>query len=188
MAGLEGSADLQKKLIALQNGTANERILRLLGNEVVSRAKQNVPQKTRNLHRTIRVDEVDERTQTVRVVAGSTNGKVGYAQYVEVMTGKGYSRLKPCQTGLCATCQDYGRENFEALKAWGTDVRKFCEGIKLELPEMFAEKCFNETVDKVRHYLRDTFRHSCSSEAECQCATHSLHYLLLIRTRRAPFT
>jgi hypothetical protein len=83
VAGLEGSADLQKKLIALQNGTANERILRLLGNEVVSRAKQNVPQKTRNLHRTIRVDEVDERTQTVRVVAGSTNGKVGYAQYVE---------------------------------------------------------------------------------------------------------
>lgn len=86
MAGLEGSADLQKKLIALQSGTANERILRLLGNEVVSRAKQNVPQKTRNLHRTIRVDEVDERTQTVRVVAGSTNGKVGYAQYVEFGT------------------------------------------------------------------------------------------------------
>ena len=55
--------------------------------------------------------------------------KIGYAQYVEVMTGKGYSRLKPCQTGLCATCQDYGRENFEALKAWGTDVRKFCERI-----------------------------------------------------------
>ena len=97
--------------------------------------------------------------------------KIGYAQYVEVMTGKGYSRLKPCQTGLCATCQDYGRENFEALKVWGTDVRKFCERIELALPEMFAEKCFNETVDKVRHYLRDTFRRSCSSEAECQCAT-----------------
>ena len=32
--------------------------------------------------------------------------KIGYAQYVEVMTGKGYSRLKPSQTGLCATCQD----------------------------------------------------------------------------------
>ena len=92
------------------------------------------------------------------------------------MTGKGYSRLKPCQTGLCATCQDYGRENFEALKAWGTDVRKFSERIELELPEKFAEKCFNETVDKVRHYLRDTFRRSCSSEAECQCATHSLQY------------
>ena len=86
MAGLEGSADLRDKLIALQNGTANERILRLLGNEVVSRAKQKVPQATRNLHRTIRVDEVNEREQVVRVVAGSTNGKVGYAQFVEFGT------------------------------------------------------------------------------------------------------
>ena len=53
-------------------------------------------------------------------------------------------------------------------------MRKFCERIELALPDMFAENCFNETVDKVRHYLRDTFRQSCSSEAECQCATHSL--------------
>jgi hypothetical protein len=60
------------------------------------------------------------------------------------MTGKGYSRLKPCQSGLCATCQDCGRDNFEALKAWGTDVRKFSERIELELPEKFAEKCFND--------------------------------------------
>jgi hypothetical protein len=65
--------------------------------------------------------------------------KIGYAQNVEVMTGKGYSRLKPCQTGLCATCQDYGRENFDALKAWGTDVRKFCERIELGLSEMFCK-------------------------------------------------
>ena len=54
------------------------------------------------------------------------------------MTGKGYSRLKPRQTGLCATCQDYGRENFDALKAWGTDVRKFCERIELALPEQYC--------------------------------------------------
>lgn len=87
MAGLEGSDRLQKKLIALQNGTATKMILGQLGNEVVSRAKQNVPRKTFNLHRTIRVDEVDEQRQTVRVVAGATNGKVGYAQYVEYGTG-----------------------------------------------------------------------------------------------------
>ena len=110
MAGLEGSADLQKKLIALQNGTANERILRLLGNEVVSRAKQNVPQKTRNLHRTIRVDEVDERTQTVRVVAGSTNGKVGYAQYVEFGTKPHVIVPKPGRKG---------RNGRPAALAWG---------------------------------------------------------------------
>lgn len=110
MAGLEGSADLQKKLIALQSGTANERILRLLGNEVVSRAKQNVPQKTRNLHRTIRVDEVDERTQTVRVVAGSTNGKVGYAQYVEFGTKPHVIVPKPGRKG---------RNGRPAALAWG---------------------------------------------------------------------
>ena len=110
MAGLEGSADLQKKLIALQNGTANERILRLLGNEVVSRAKQNVAQKTRNLHRTIRVDEVDERTQTVRVVAGSTNGKVGYAQYVEFGTKPHVIVPKPGRKG---------RNGRPAALAWG---------------------------------------------------------------------
>jgi hypothetical protein len=110
VAGLEGSADLQKKLIALQNGTANERILRLLGNEVVSRAKQNVAQKTRNLHRTIRVDEVDERTQTVRVVAGSTNGKVGYAQYVEFGTKPHVIVPKPGRKG---------RNGRPAALAWG---------------------------------------------------------------------
>jgi len=81
-----------------------------------------------------------------------------------------------------------GRENFEALKAWATDVRKFCERVELALPEMFAEKCFNETVDKVRHYLRDTFRQSCSSEAECQCATHSLQSGWASRTRQGQGT
>lgn len=122
MAGLEGSADLQKKLIALQNGTANERILRLLGNEVVSRAKQNVPQKTRNLHRTIRVDEVDEAQQVVRVTAGGTGRRganqygthttnlVGYAQYVEFGTKPHVIVPKPGRKG---------RNGRPAALAWG---------------------------------------------------------------------
>lgn len=87
MAGLEGSRDLQDKLIALQNGTASRAVLMMLGQEVVSLAKKKVPRKTGNLDRTIRVDEVSADDQSLRVVAGSTNGRVGYAQYVEFGTG-----------------------------------------------------------------------------------------------------
>lgn len=114
MAGLEGRADLQAKLIALQTGTANERILRLLGTETVSRAKDKVPQKTRNLHRTIRVDEVNVTQQVVRVVAGSTNGKVGYAQYVEFGTKPHTIVPKPGRRG---------RNGRRAALAWGGDRR-----------------------------------------------------------------
>lgn len=114
MAGLEGSRDLQNKLIALQNGTANVMILRQMGTEVVSRAKDKVPQKTRNLHRTIRVDEVNEAQQTVRVVAGSTNGKVGYAQYVEFGTKPHVIVPKPGRRG---------RNGRPAALAWGGDRR-----------------------------------------------------------------
>lgn len=87
MAGLEGSRDLRDKLIALQNGTASRAVLMMLGTEVVSLAKRKVPRKTGNLDRTIRVDDVSADDQSLRVVAGSSNGRVGYAQYVEFGTG-----------------------------------------------------------------------------------------------------
>jgi len=87
MDGLQGSRELREKLIALQNGTASKAVLRMLGEEVVSLAKSKVPRKTGNLDRTIRLDEVSADRQTILVVAGSTNGRVGYAQYVEFGTG-----------------------------------------------------------------------------------------------------
>ena len=87
MADIDGARDLNRKLDALRNGTASRAILMELGNETVSLAKQKVPQKTSNLHRTIRVDEVNVQEQSLRVRAGGTGERVGYAQFVEFGTG-----------------------------------------------------------------------------------------------------
>jgi HK97 gp10 family phage protein len=129
MAGLEGSKNLQDKLIALQNGTASRAVLMSLGQEVVSLAKDKVPQKTRNLHRTIRVDEVSADDQSLRIVAGGTNKSVGYAQYVEFGTKPRLIVPKPGRIG---------RNGRPAALAWGGPRRLSGNLRSGGKPEFFA--------------------------------------------------
>jgi len=129
MADIDGVRDLNRKLDALRNGTASRAILMELGNETVSLAKQKVPQKTRNLHRTIRVDEVNVQEQSLRVMAGGTNKKVGYAQWVEFGTKPHTIVPKPGRKG---------RNGRPAALAWGGPRRLSGNLRSGGKPEFFA--------------------------------------------------
>ena len=85
MTGLQGADDLWNRLDDLRTGKAHRRVLGQFGLLVVQRAQEKVPRKTGNLARTIRVSEVDEVGQRIRVVAGGTT-QVGYAADVEFGT------------------------------------------------------------------------------------------------------
>lgn len=83
--GLKGADDLMARFEALRDGTATREVLGRFGLLAVQRAQERVPRRTGNLFRTIRVAEVDENAQRVRVVAGGTR-EVGYASDVEFGT------------------------------------------------------------------------------------------------------
>lgn len=85
---MTGYDDLQRKLKALSDGTANREVLMEVGQEVVRQATINLEphDKTGNLSRSIRVSSVSERDQSVEVRAGGTSG-VNYATWVEWGTG-----------------------------------------------------------------------------------------------------
>jgi len=141
MADIDGVRDLNRKLDALRNGTASRAILMQLGNETVSLAKQKVPQKTRNLHRSIRVDEVNVQEQSLRVMAGGTRGRganqygtyrsgaVGYAQFVEFGTKPHTIVPKPGRKG---------RNGRPAALAWGGPRRLSGNLRSGGKPEFFA--------------------------------------------------
>ncbi len=84
---IDGLDDLNARLAALRSGNASRQLLLQMGNTVVAEAQKRAPKKTGTLIRSIRVDDVNEREQTATVRAGSTTGKIGYAQYVEFGTG-----------------------------------------------------------------------------------------------------
>lgn len=81
---MDGTEDLVKRFAALSRGDANKMILGQFGLLAVRYAKENIRphRRTGNLERTIRVDDVNERNQSVTVVAGGTR-QVGYAAVVE---------------------------------------------------------------------------------------------------------
>lgn len=85
---MTGYDDLQRKLKALADGTANREVLMEVGQEVVRQATINLEShdKTGNLSRSIRVASVSQRDQSVEVRAGGTSG-VNYATWVEWGTG-----------------------------------------------------------------------------------------------------
>jgi hypothetical protein len=83
--GLQGADDLMARFEALRTGKAGRQVLGRFGLLAVQRAKERVPRKTGNLDRTIRVSEVDETAQRVRVAAGGVRD-VGYARHVEFGT------------------------------------------------------------------------------------------------------
>ena len=83
--GLKGADDLMARFAALRDGTASRAVLGRFGLLAVQRAQERVPRRTGNLFRTIRVAEVDEQAQRVRVVAGGDR-EVGYAAAVEFGT------------------------------------------------------------------------------------------------------
>lgn len=85
MSGVEGADALYRRFEALRQGKAERMILGQFGLLAVGYAKAKAPRKTGNLRRTIRVESVDEREQTVRVVAGGSR-EVGYAAMVEFGT------------------------------------------------------------------------------------------------------
>jgi hypothetical protein len=82
---LKGDKELLRRLKALEEGKADRQILTQFGLLAVRFAKDEVPRKTGNLGRTIRVASVDPRRQQVRVVAGGSRS-VGYAGWVEFGT------------------------------------------------------------------------------------------------------
>jgi len=84
---IDGLDDLNARLAALRSGNASRQLLLQMGNTVVAEAQKRAPKKTGTLIRSIRVDDVNEREQTATVRAGSTTGKIGYAQFVEFGTG-----------------------------------------------------------------------------------------------------
>ena len=84
---IDGLDDLNARIAALRSGNASRRLLLQMGNTVVAEAQKRAPKKTGALIRSIRVDDVNEREQTATVRAGSTTGKIGYAQFVEFGTG-----------------------------------------------------------------------------------------------------
>lgn len=85
MSDLQGSAELMRRFEALRTGKANRAILGQFGTLAVQYARGLVPQKTRNLHRTIRVGDIDVAGQSVQVIAGGRRS-VGYAAHVEFGT------------------------------------------------------------------------------------------------------
>ena len=129
MADIDGAERLNRKLQALRNGTASRAILLQLGNETVSLAKQKVPQKTRNLHRTIRVEDVSVDDQSLRVVAGGTGNSIGYAQFVEFGTKPHTIVPKPGRKG---------RNGRPAALAWGGPRRLSGNLRSGGKPEFFA--------------------------------------------------
>ena len=82
---LKGDEDLHRRLRALKERKADNRILREWGNLAVAFAKSDVPRKTGNLGRSIRVASVNMATQTATIEAGGDRN-VGYAAYVEFGT------------------------------------------------------------------------------------------------------
>ena len=84
---IDGLDDLNARIAALRSGNASRQLLLQMGNTIVAEAQKRAPKKTGTLIRSIRVDDVNEREQTATVRAGSTTGKIGYAQYVEFGTG-----------------------------------------------------------------------------------------------------
>ena len=82
---IDGDEALHKRLEALRNGSATNRILGEFGLLAVKFAKDMVPRKTGNLGRTIRVEGVDAARQSVTVKAGGSRN-VGYAAHVEFGT------------------------------------------------------------------------------------------------------
>lgn len=99
-----------KRFEALRDGTASRRVLGRFGLLVVQRAQERVPRKTTNLFRTIRVAEVDENLQRVRVVAGGDR-EVGYAAHVEFGTRPHVIEPRPGRRG---------RNGRPAMLAWGS--------------------------------------------------------------------
>lgn len=85
MSAVMGADDLVRRFEALRTGKANRLVLGQFGLLAVQRAMALVPRRTGNLARTIRVESIDERAQTVRIVAGGT-ARVGYAADVELGT------------------------------------------------------------------------------------------------------
>lgn len=83
--GLQGADDLDARFAALASGKADRLVLGRFGLLAVQRAMDRVPRRTGNLARTIRVAEVDEHAQRIRVTAGGTS-QVGYAAAVEFGT------------------------------------------------------------------------------------------------------
>lgn len=92
-ARLIGAEALQRRLKAIAGPDASARRMRLLGTEVVARAKRGAPQKTRNLNRTISVTHAD--ADSVTVEAGAA-----YAGYVEFGTRPHDIRPKPPKKAL----------------------------------------------------------------------------------------
>lgn len=107
--GLRGADDLMRRFEALRSGKASRQVLGQFGLLAVQRAKERVPRKTGNLDRTIRVSEVDEQRQSVRVSAGGTRA-VGYAYLVEHGTRPHVITPKPGRRG---------RNGRPAALAWG---------------------------------------------------------------------
>ena len=85
---MTGYDDLQRKLKALADGTANREVLMEVGDEVVRQATINLEphNKSSFLALSIRRSSVSERDQSVEVRAGGTFG-VNYATWVEWGTG-----------------------------------------------------------------------------------------------------
>ena len=79
---LEGDEDLNRRFNALRSGKAEKKILSQFGLLGVRFAKADVPRKTGNLGRTIRVGDIDVRRQSVSILAGGRRN-VGYAAAVE---------------------------------------------------------------------------------------------------------
>ena len=92
---IDGLDDLNARIAALRSGNASRQLLLQMGNTVVAEAQKRAPKKTGTLIRSIRVDDVNEREQTATVRAGSTTGKIGYAQFVEFGTGIYGPRRRP---------------------------------------------------------------------------------------------
>lgn len=83
--GLQGADALMARFEALRTGKAERKVLGQFGLLAVQRAQERVPRRTGNLARTIRVAEVDEQRQSVRVTAGGSRD-IGYAAAVEFGT------------------------------------------------------------------------------------------------------
>lgn len=141
--GLQGADDLMRRFEALRDGTASRQVLGRFGLLAVQRAKERVPRKTGNLDRTIRVSEIDEAAQRVRVSAGGTNG-VGYARDVEEGTRPHVIEPRPGRRG---------RNGRPAALAWG-GARRLSGSLRSGArPTSFARRV-NHPGTRARPYLR----------------------------------
>ena len=82
---LKGDEELHRRLEALRTHKADKKILGQWAALAVRFAKAEVPRKTGNLGRTIRIESVDPNRQQAKVSAGGSRD-VGYAAYVEFGT------------------------------------------------------------------------------------------------------